>query len=55
MGKQKLDTRAIFVGKFLIGWSKHWMLQPDHRFRIGLTIYKRLLKAGYFIIAKKGR
>jgi len=47
--------KTIIIGKFMIAWTKHWMSQPDHRFRIGLTIYKRLLKAGYFIIAKKGR
>ena len=53
MGKQKLDTRAIFVGKFLIGWTAGWKLQPDSRFRIGLTIYITLFKLGYLIIAKK--
>jgi len=47
--------KVYFVGKWMIAWTKHWMLQPEARFRIGLTIYKRLLKAGYVIIAKKGR
>ena len=45
--------KAVIIGKYMVAWTASWKVQPDHRFRIGLTIYKRLCKLGYFIIAKK--
>jgi len=43
----------VIIGKFVIAWTAGWKLQPEKRFRIGLTIYSTLFKLGYFIIAKK--
>jgi len=47
-----MKTIIIGKGKWLISWTAGWKLQPEKRFRIGLAIYKRVLKLGYFIIAK---
>ena len=45
--------KAIIIGKYLIGWSAGWKVQPENRFRIGLSIYVVVFKLGYFVIAKK--
>ena len=45
--------KAVIIGKYMVAWTASWKVQPDQRFRIGLSIYVRLLKAGYVIIAKK--
>ena len=48
-----MKTIIIGKGKWLISWTAGWKLQPDSRFRIGLTIYITLFKLGYLIIAKR--
>ena len=45
--------KAIIIGKYLIDWSAGWKVQPENRFRIGLSIYVVVFKLGYLVIAKK--
>lgn len=45
--------KAVIVGKWIIGWTKGWAIQPEKRFRIGLAIYKTYIKVGYLVVAKK--
>jgi hypothetical protein len=48
-------NKTIVAKGFMMAWTKGWKVQPEARFRIGLTIYVSVIKLGYLTIAKKSK